>query len=319
MPKSINSASTNTEIEGLRDLLENEEARYVSKGYGLISASLLTFSFFFILPEFLFPYYSLLPHTDKFIMFTWGPIIIHTTMVLVSNFMMFCIYKSNLEFFERYKITSDLWPWQLNYEEFKGHFWITIKTLIINDLIIMPLSAMIPTLLDAAKLEVDPAYYPSSFELIWSITFFMIIEDTVFYWLHRLLHTRFFYKNIHKKHHEYKITISIAAEYANPIEFIFGNLLPTSVGPLMLGSRCHVMTWYLWMIVRILETTDGHCGYEFSWSPFRLLPLSGSANYHNFHHAHNIGNFSSFFTYWDTICSTNKHYWRYLAKQEKEA
>lgn len=39
----------------------------------------------------------------------------------------------------------------------------------------------------------------------------------------------------------------------------------------------------MWHIIRILESLDGNCGYEFSWSPFRLLPFSGSASYHNYH------------------------------------
>jgi methylsterol monooxygenase/4-alpha-methyl-delta7-sterol-4alpha-methyl oxidase len=67
-----------------------------------------------------------------------------------------------------------------------------------------------------------------------------------------------------------------------------------------------------------METCDGHCGYEFSWSPFRLLPLSGSSNYHNYHHSKNVGNYGSFFTLWDTICGTNKTYFRFLAKKEKK-
>ena len=81
----------------------------------------------------------------------------------------------------------------------------------------------------------------------------------------------------------------------------------------------HMGTLIIWVILRMFETVDGHSGYEFSWSPFRLLPLSGilykilifnfnfkgSANYHSYHHTHNIGNYGSFFTIWDTIMKTN--------------
>jgi len=80
-----------------------------------------------------------------------------------------------------------------------------------------------------------------------------------------------------------------------------------------------------------METADGHCGYEFSWSPYRLLPLSGmnffldfksfikgSSIYHNFHHSHNVGNYGSFFTLWDTLCGTNRHFFKYLANKEKK-
>lgn len=65
--------------------------------------------------------------------------------------------------------------------------------------------------------------------------------------------------------------------------------------------------------MRVAETIDGHCGYEFSWSPYRLLPLSGSSEYHNFHHSHNVGNYASFFSYWDSLFGTNKDFFIYKA------
>ena len=60
----------------------------------------------------------------------------------------------------------------------------------------------------------------------------------------------------------------------------------------------------MWILLRILETTDGHSVYEFSWSPFRFLPLSASSEHHNFHHLVFKGNYSSFFTYLDGVCGT---------------
>jgi len=47
------------------------------------------------------------------------------------------------------------------------------------------------------------------------------------------------------------------------------------VGMKILGSKVHIATSVMWSIVRGMETVDAHSGYEFSWSPFRLLPLSG--------------------------------------------
>lgn len=70
--------------------------------------------------------------------------------------------------------------------------------------------------------------------------------------------------------------------------------------------------------MRIFESIDGHSGYEFSWSPYRLLPLSGSSEYHNFHHSHNTGNFGSFFSYWDILCGTNIDFFRHKFTKDKE-
>ena len=318
MPNSFASTCTNSEIDGFLDILENEEVRYVRKGYGLLTASLMTYSYLILLPEYLKPYYSSLPHNNLLLMYCFGTFLIHIVTLSLSNLIMYLIYKSRFEFFERYRISADPWPWEKDAEAFKSQLKRTFKTLALNNLVLMPGFSMIPVLAGLCEVNTSPIFYPSAFEIVWQIILFMVVEDTVFYWGHRLLHTPWFYKRIHKQHHEYSTTVGLAAEYAHPVEFILGNMLPTGLGATLIGSHCHIVTWYMWMFIRILETTDGHCGYEFSWSPFRLLPLSGSANYHNFHHSSNVGNFGSFFTYWDTLCQTNKHYWRYLAKHEKQ-
>lgn len=56
------------------------------------------------------------------------------------------------------------------------------------------------------------------------------------------------------------------------------------------------------------ETTDAHSGYEFPWSPARLTPFAISAAHHDFHHASNQGCFGSQFTFWDSICGTDKEF-----------
>lgn len=136
-----------------------------------------------------------------------------------------------------------------------------------------------------------------------TILFCMMCEDLTFHLCHRLLHWRVIYPYIHKVHHTYVTTIGIAAEYSHPIDFILGSVIPGSLGSMILGKHMHFCTMLLWILVRIFETLDGHSGYEFSWSPYRLLPFSTSAQYHDFHHSHNVGNFSSFFSIWDTVFS----------------
>lgn len=45
------------------------------------------------------------------------------------------------------------------------------------------------------------------------------------------------------------------------------------------------------------------------------MPFSGSALFHGYHHTTNIGNYSSFFTVWDTVFGTNKHYEKFLKNE----
>jgi sterol desaturase/sphingolipid hydroxylase (fatty acid hydroxylase superfamily) len=198
--------------------------------------------------------------------------------------------------------------------------WKSIANNILNSNIMIALLFMTGSHFEVLKehsmLDED---LPTPLTLAFSITFCMFCEDFAFYWSHRFLHWKVIYPHIHKIHHTYSTTVSIAAEYAHPIEYVLGNMLPASLGPLILGPKMHVITVWAWYSVRIAETLDGHCGYEFSWSPFRLIPFSGSSEYHDWHHSENIGNYSSFFRIWDTVFNTNSHFFKMCEEREKKS
>jgi sterol desaturase/sphingolipid hydroxylase (fatty acid hydroxylase superfamily) len=103
--------------------------------------------------------------------------------------------------------------------------------------------------------------------------------------------------------------VSIAAEYAHPIEFAISNHWPFFSGLFLLGSKTHFSVLIIWSLFRLIETTDDHSGYEFPWSVFRLLPFGGDATYHDFHHSKNVGNYGSFTTIWDSLFNTNKEFY----------
>ncbi|XP_023523129.1 methylsterol monooxygenase 2-1, partial [Cucurbita pepo subsp. pepo] len=96
------------------------------------------------------------------------------------------------------------------------------------------------------------------------------VEDFVFYWGHRILHTKWLYKNVHSVHHEYATPFGLTSEYAHPAEILFLGFA-TIVGPALTGP--HLMTLWLWMVLRVLETVEAHCGYDFPWSPSNFIPL----------------------------------------------
>ncbi|XP_022853237.1 methylsterol monooxygenase 2-2-like isoform X2 [Olea europaea var. sylvestris] len=140
------------------------------------------------------------------------------------------------------------------------------------------------------------------------ILFYFILEDFVFYWGHRILHTKWLYKHVHSVHHEYATPFGLTSEYAHPAEILFLGFA-TIIGPAITGP--HLITLWLWMVLRVLETVEAHCGYHFPWSLSNFLRLYGGADFHDYHHRllyTRSGNYSSTFVYMDWIFGTDKGY-----------
>lgn len=300
----------------LSNLLEYERVRYKSKGFGILFAYLLPLFYFTLVPPLANrvykSYYDTSTITDGKLIF-WSIFLIHEGTFIFINCVFYFIYTSKLTFFEKYRVTNDPWPWEEDLKKWKTLFRHTLFILFLNQFIILPLS-MVPYYTGKIiPYNTDPDNLPTLFEFFYQNIFFMFMDDLTFYWTHRLLHVDWFYPYAHKLHHKYITTIALSSEYTHPIEFSISGLTTANSGSLILGQRCHLVTYLLWMIFRVLETTDGHCGYEFSFSPFRIIPGSGSSEFHYFHHKYYKGNYSSFFMIWDCICGTvNKNYIKYF-------
>ena len=99
----------------------------------------------------------------------------------------------------------------------------------------------------------------------------------MFYCTHRTLHTRWCYKHIHKRHHEYAQAVSIGSEFSHPVEFLFGIILPFYFGVILLDKQMHLVTLLVWGIFSLFEAGNAHSGYDFPWSPFSLVPFSSNS------------------------------------------
>ena len=159
---------------------------------------------------------------------------------------------------------------------------------------------------------------PTTFTVIKHLAFCCLLDDLGFIFTHRILHIPILYKHIHKVHHTYNQTIGITSEYAHPIEFLFGNVLPVTLPYNLLGKNIHFFTVLLWATTKLWNTTLTHSGYTFSWSPADWIPFKCDSEYHDYHHNKNIGNFGGMLYVWDTIFGYNEQYWKYIEVKRKK-
>lgn len=155
-------------------------------------------------------------------------------------------------------------------------------------------------LLARSSIRLGP--WPPWYELLGQVVCFTYLDDFLFYWVHRALHTGALYKRIHAVHHRIHTPWAITGHFMHPLEYVLTGLL-MMVGPLALGS--HLATIFAWIIVRQFEAAEGHSGYALPWSPSRLLPGSEGAAHHDLHHARVRVNFSGYLPIWDRVFGTH--------------
>lgn len=160
--------------------------------------------------------------------------------------------------------------------------------------------------------------FPSWTTMAWQIALFFVFEDTFHYWAHRALHWGPLYKHIHKMHHEFSAPFGLAAEYAHPLEVL---ILGTGTigGPFLLCAftkNLHIITVYLWIVMRLFQAVDAHSGYDFPISMHNWMPFWAGADHHDYHHMAFLGCYSTSFRWWDHLMATDMGYKRTRAREQ---
>lgn len=178
---------------------------------------------------------------------------------------------------------------------------ILIFALVIYGIIFSPLQAY--TLIYTDFSEHSVIYFILSFALV------VVIHDTYFYWVHRLMHWRKIFKYVHHVHHRSHNPTPLAAFSFHPVEAILEiGFLPIIVFILPL----HNLTLLLFGIYMILHNVIGHLGFELLPERFGnsiLFRWLNTSTHHNMHHHYGRGNYGLYFNLWDRLAGTNhKHY-----------
>lgn len=108
---------------------------------------------------------------------------------------------------------------------------------------------------------------PSGWEIFLQLLVYSTIEDYTGYWMHRWLHGKWGYDNIHYVHHQYTAPIGYALS-AHWTEIVMLGI-PSLLGPLIVPG--HTITFWLWLAWRQIESIEIHSGYAFSLFSFQTV------------------------------------------------
>ena len=108
-----------------------------------------------------------------------------------------------------------------------------------------------------------------------------------------------------------------ATGYSHPVEIVIGNMVPLCFSLIILRDKMHLLTLIAWIIFALIETNEGHSGFEIPYSMFKVIPFANDRGYHSYHHSRNVGNYSGITSIWDSFFGTNKDYLEYIQEHEK--
>jgi len=159
--------------------------------------------------------------------------------------------------------------------------------------------------------------FPPMWKMLVQAIIFLIIEDFYEYWGHRLLHFGWFYKYIHKQHHEHTAPFGLVAEYAHPAEVVILGI-GSALGPILFAYDLHISTLWFYLVLRLFQVIDAHSGYDFPFSLHHFLPFWAGADFHDHHHRNFIGNYATSFRWCDWIFGTDGYYNKWREEQRRK-
>jgi lathosterol oxidase len=143
----------------------------------------------------------------------------------------------------------------------------------------------------------------------------ILFHDTYFYWTHRILHKKRFFRFIHKVHHDARSPTTFTAYRYTAIEavfqfaffYIFIFFIPISI---------QVFTCFI--IFSSGMNIVGHSNIEILPKWWLKMKVVSTPTFHSMHHEKVTSNYGLYFTFWDKLMNTthNDYEERFLSKSE---
>ena len=164
-----------------------------------------------------------------------------------------------------------------------------------------------------------------AYALVWlplSLALAVLIHETYYYWLHRLMHHPKLYPWLHRGHHSSIQTSGWTSFAFDPGEAV----LQAAIIPLILMLiPMHWVILVLWLMIMTLSAIVNHLGVELypagiyrHWLGRQLI----GATHHGLHHTRFTRNYGLYFTFWDRWMGTEaeetlREFERYAGKGDR--
>jgi len=211
---------------------------------------------------------------NRMLLSTFGVHAIIFAWFWLNSIFFFILDVFEPKFFMKYKIQEDKKPT-------RAQMLKAIRVVMFNQLVGLIFSFPIYYFVAKRGMTFDAKDLPTFQWFLVEMFVYIWVEEFGFYYSHRLGHHPRLYKHIHKIHHEWTAPISIIGIYNHWLEHIVSNILPVTLGPLIMGS--HMGSLVMWTCIVITSTQISHGGYH--------LPLLPSPEAHDYHHLKFINNF----------------------------
>jgi len=154
-----------------------------------------------------------------------------------------------------------------------------------------------------SQLYLDPSAYPAWWFWL-SILAMLLLHDTLFYWLHRAMHTRWLFRITHLVHHRSVHPTAYAAYSFHPAEAVGEALIVVAIIYLI---PVNPLAFLIFQTISTAYNVYGHCGREFyprGVASHWLGRWFNTSTAHAAHHARGRHNYGLYSLAWDRLMGT---------------
>ncbi len=132
--------------------------------------------------------------------------------------------------------------------------------------------------------------------LVFSFLGALIVTETMIYWIHRALHTKWLYRKIHVYHHKFREPTPLSCIAFHPIDS-FAQSFPYHVYALLVP-----INFWLYLVLVVSVTLWAVMIHDrIRWVSGSIVNHTGCHTAHHWYYRYNYG---QYFTFWDRLCGT---------------